>query len=80
MLINVYSGIPYLAKLVFVLADLGTGYLILVILRKTNRMLDMEGLLVGMWLFNPFVVGISSRGSYESIISMCVLGVILLER
>ena len=52
-------------KLVFVAFDLATGYLIYMLTKNT--------FLAAIWLLNPMVIAISTRGSAESVLTVLVM-------
>ncbi|KAI8071330.1 PIG-M-domain-containing protein [Gongronella butleri] len=65
-------------KVVFALADIAVGYLM-------HRMLVLRGLgcqralwFDALWLLNPMVANISTRGSAESLLALMVLGTLYL--
>eukprot|EP00770_Monocercomonoides_exilis_P002818 MONOS_2800.1-p1 / transcript=MONOS_2800.1 / gene=MONOS_2800 / organism=Monocercomonoides_exilis_PA203 / gene_product=glycosyltransferase / transcript_product=glycosyltransferase / location=Mono_scaffold00060:56705-58508(-) / protein_length=424 / sequence_SO=supercontig / SO=protein_coding / is_pseudo=false len=64
-------------KLVFCAFDLLCGFLIYKILKDDllELHLDMKKVLIytSTWIFNPIVINISTRGSSESIVVLCVL-------
>ncbi|AOA64141.1 Glycosyl phosphatidyl inositol-alpha 1,4 mannosyltransferase I [Komagataella phaffii CBS 7435] len=60
-------------KVLFMLFDLLTGILILRILELTKTRERNRLVLASLWLLNPMVITISSRGSSESILSALVL-------
>jgi phosphatidylinositol glycan class M len=66
MLPNIYIHAAF-GKIVFCCADLLVGW---ILYRQGGRSASM------MWLFNPFVIGISTRGNAESI--MCMLTLVIL--
>ncbi|ORX60324.1 hypothetical protein DM01DRAFT_242883, partial [Hesseltinella vesiculosa] len=65
-------------KCMFALSDIGVGYLIhqMLVLRglSTKRALMLDSL----WLLNPMVANISTRGSAESLLGIMVLGTLYL--
>jgi phosphatidylinositol glycan class M len=64
-------------KVLFAIADIVAGYLILLILRSTYRMPIEKALkFASIWLLNPMVATISTRGSSEGLLG--VLAVALL--
>jgi len=74
LLPNSYNEISYsFGKVLFVICDLITGLLIL-------RVLDLIGItqlkkmmLASIWLFNPMVITISTRGSSESVLTVFIM-------
>ncbi|KAH3664109.1 hypothetical protein OGAPHI_004823 [Ogataea philodendri] len=56
-------------KLLFVVCDLVTGYLIIRLLQKYRKSVNWSLL----WLWNPIVATISTRGSSESILTVVVM-------
>lgn len=70
---NIYGFFAF-GKCLFALADLGVGYLIhqILVLRgmPSRKALWFDAL----WLLNPMVANISTRGNAESLLSMMVLG------
>lgn len=64
-------------KVLFAISDVVAGYLILIILRSTYRMSTERALrFASIWLLNPMVATISTRGSSEGLLG--VLAVALL--
>ncbi|KAJ3387070.1 hypothetical protein HDU92_002161, partial [Lobulomyces angularis] len=72
--------LPIFGKLLFVLCDLLTGYIIMEILKidKPSAINNQLMLTSIIWLLNPFVINISTRGSSESITTSLSLMSILL--
>ena len=64
---------PLFGKLVFILCDIGAGYLIHLILVQRGVTRERSWLCAYLWLFNPLVMTVSSRGNAESIMAMLVL-------
>ena len=64
-------------KLVFILCDLLTGIVIQKLLERRNLSPSTIRLYAAVWLLNPFIAAISTRGSSESILSALVLSVLL---
>ena len=61
-------------KLVFAGTDLLCGYLIQRILAQYEKVTESRSkMLVSMWLFNPIVVNVSTRGNAEALVSLLVL-------
>ena len=88
-LINVLSGYEYMGKVLFVVCDMLAAVLMLILLSLNRKEKEngekmvkekIDERLVWIWLMNPFVFTISSRGSCESVIVMLVLLVLLLRR
>lgn len=70
---------PLCAKLLFALADLVVGTLLYVQLVQRGVERHKASLFVGsIWLLNPIVANISTRGSAESILGLLVLGTLVL--
>ncbi|RWA12384.1 hypothetical protein EKO27_g2697 [Xylaria grammica] len=62
-----------LGKVLFAAADLLAGYLIIQVLRRHMRMpLDRACRFAGIWLLNPMVAAISTRGSSEGLLGVLV--------
>ncbi|GAW21214.1 hypothetical protein ANO14919_107320 [Xylariales sp. No.14919] len=62
-----------LGKVLFAAADLLAGYLIIQVLRRHMRMpLDRACRFAGIWLLNPMVATISTRGSSEGLLGVLV--------
>ena len=86
MLINEWFDNPLLGKLLFVIFDLLTAFIIqlLVEFRSDSQyskyFVNDPRVIVSIWLFNPFVFTISSRGSYESLVQLLVLLTLYCER
>jgi phosphatidylinositol glycan class M len=58
-------------KVLFALADIVAGYLIVVILKSTYRMSAERALkFASIWLLNPMVATISTRGSSEGLLGV----------
>lgn len=64
---------PLFGKLLFVLFDVLSGYLIYVLLMSENTGQTRSILCASIWLFNPLPIAVSSRGNAESIMSFLVL-------
>ncbi|CDR36764.1 CYFA0S01e04258g1_1 [Cyberlindnera fabianii] len=60
-------------KIVFVLCDLVTGYIILKCLDLAGTQGPKKTVLSAIWLLNPMVVTISTRGSSESVLTVFVM-------
>lgn len=64
-------------KVLFVAADIATGILIEEILKKRKIKPDTRcNINAALWMLNPFVAGISTRGNAESIMAFLVLATI----
>lgn len=57
-------------KVVFALADLLAGWLILRILRRRGMPPEQAGAFAALWLWNPMVATISTRGSAEGLLGV----------
>lgn len=74
MLFNQWFDNVLIGKLVFILFDILVGLLIHLLMecRKqsqfSNHFVNDPTIIVSIWLFNPFVFTISSRGSYEPLV------------
>lgn len=63
---------PHFGKIVFMVSDLVTGYLIVQLLKfrvKGKQLL----ILSSIWLLNPMVITISTRGSAESVLTVMIM-------
>lgn len=72
---NSWSPIWYsFGKFVFMLSDLVTGYIIMKLLLQ-NSMLTTRQILAysSIWLLNPMVITISTRGSSESVLTVMIM-------
>ena len=54
-------------KFIFILCDLLTGYICIITLPKRKKYLSL------IWMFNPMVITISTRGSSESLLTSVIL-------
>lgn len=73
----------HLGKLIFVAFDLFTGLIILSLVRKCvkSRESSLPLFLSSLWLLNPMVITISTRGNAESVICFLItLALYLLQR
>lgn len=61
----------HLGKVLFIIFDLLCGFCIYKILQKTNTKYPVYG--TALWLLNPMVIAISTRGNAESIMSLLML-------
>lgn len=65
---------PAFGKLLFSLADLGVGWLLLAYLRRRGLSPRVRlGWAGGLWLLNPWVAAISTRGSSEALLGLLVV-------
>lgn len=72
---NAWGAIWYhFGKLLFVASDLVTGVIITSLLRR-NKLLSERATLVlsSIWLLNPMVITISTRGSSESVLTVIIM-------
>ncbi|KAF2141114.1 glycosyltransferase family 50 protein [Aplosporella prunicola CBS 121167] len=68
-----WSGWFCYGKVLFALGDVVAGYLILLILRSTAKMPTERALkFASIWLLNPMVAQISTRGSSEGLLGVLV--------
>lgn len=70
---NIYF---HLGKLLFIFADIITGYLIYRILNKINKKSDNRTRnlwLTSIWWFNPMVITISTRGNCETVLTCLIM-------
>ena len=74
---NVLSQ-PFFGKLCFVVGDFMTGWLVLEILSSCGSSQRTKVASVICWLFNPFTLAMSTRGSFESAVSTAMLSTLLL--
>ncbi|KAG4304114.1 hypothetical protein PORY_002478 [Pneumocystis oryctolagi] len=73
LLIPNVMGFPYFGKILFSICDLIAGYLmknILIFYKHSRKKINIY---TATWLWNPFVIVISTRGNAESMIGMGVL-------
>lgn len=64
----------HFGKLVFVASDLVTGLIITSLLRKNKRLSEKTTLVLSsIWLLNPMVITISTRGSSESVLTVIIM-------
>ncbi|ESO90830.1 hypothetical protein LOTGIDRAFT_217696 [Lottia gigantea] len=64
---------PIFGKLVFVICDVITGYLIYRIMKHVRYSTQQAIIYSSMWLFNPLPIAVSARGNAESVMTMLVL-------
>lgn len=67
---------PAFGKLVFAAADLLAGWLILRILRRRGMDEATAGGFSALWLWNPMVATISTRGSSEGLLGVLTMGLL----
>ncbi|XP_064611252.1 GPI mannosyltransferase 1-like [Liolophura sinensis] len=72
LLPNLYVG-PVFGKLLFIVFDLGTGFLIYKLALARGHTLRMSKCCACLWLLNPLPAAVSSRGNAESIMTFLVL-------
>ncbi|KAI5255244.1 hypothetical protein E4T42_01954 [Aureobasidium subglaciale] len=63
-------------KLVFAMGDLVTGYLIFLLLKKRGMQEGKAVAFASIWLLNPMVANISTRGSSEGLLAVIVVGML----
>jgi phosphatidylinositol glycan class M len=74
LLVPNITVIPEFGKILFIICDLIVGYYIyefLKMFKVTSKVMIIS--LTSIWLLNPFVITISTRGSAESILDMLVM-------
>lgn len=69
---HVYS----FGKVVFMACDLLTGVLIQQVLRMAGTPRKQQAILSSIWLLNPMVITISTRGSSESVLTVMVMALV----
>ncbi|KAG9949896.1 glycosyltransferase family 50 protein, partial [Aureobasidium melanogenum] len=62
-------------KAVFAVGDIVTGYLIFLLLQRQNMDKGKATGFASIWLLNPMVANISTRGSSEGLLAVIVVGV-----
>jgi phosphatidylinositol glycan class M len=65
-------------KLIFCAADIGVALVIAALLQDHSA--GDRAWAVAIWLLNPLVVNVSTRGNAESVVALCVLAALLLLR
>ena len=65
-------------KLVFASLDIVAGYLIFMVLRQRGLSSTNAVWTCCVWLFNPLIIAVSTRGNAESLLAVLVLATILL--
>lgn len=73
---NIYFFMAF-GKLLFILCDVLSGFLIYKILCLRGLSSEASRCVSSLWLLNPLPVGVSSRGNAESILAALVLGTLL---
>lgn len=63
-------------KLVFAVADLLAGWLMLRMLRRRGMAAERAGGFAALWLWNPMVATISTRGSSEGLLGVLTMGLL----
>lgn len=69
---NIYF-LQLFGKLLFILFDVLSGYLIYSILKSSGNGTERSNICAYLWLFNPIAATVSSRGNAESIMAFLVL-------
>ncbi len=72
---NIYCTVLF-GKIIFILCDILTGYLLYSILCLQDAKRTTAVFCAQLWLLNPLPMTVSSRGNAESIMSAMVLGVV----
>ncbi|KAG7488631.1 hypothetical protein MATL_G00036240 [Megalops atlanticus] len=70
---NIYLT-PVFGKLLFVACDVVSGHLMHGVLRRRGLSCEAACRYCSLWLLNPLPMGVSSRGSAESVLAALVLG------
>ncbi|KAI6782295.1 uncharacterized protein J7T54_008381 [Emericellopsis cladophorae] len=63
-------------KTLFAVADIVAGYLIWGMLRKRGRAMESCGAFTAIWLWNPMVATISTRGSSEGLLGVLTMALL----
>ena len=63
-------------KIVFAAADLLAGWLIVRLLRARGMAVERAGAFAALWLWNPMVATISTRGSSEGLLGVLTMGLL----
>lgn len=77
--ILVPTSIPALfssGKVLFALADLLAGWFILKLLHRQSMTFERAGAFAALWLWNPMVATISTRGSSEGLLGVLTMGLL----
>lgn len=69
-------GLFAFGKLVFAAADVVAGALILALLRRRGRGHDDAAAFAALWLWNPMVAAISTRGSSEGLLGLLTMALL----
>lgn len=65
---------PSFGKFLFILSDIITGVLIVKLLQKSSKLTERKLLILSsIWLLNPMVITISTRGSSESVLTVFIM-------
>lgn len=61
-------------KLIFVISDIITGIIIVKLLKSLKNVSENKSIILsGIWLLNPMVITISTRGSSESVLTVMIM-------
>jgi phosphatidylinositol glycan class M len=66
----------HFGKVLFAIADVVAGWLIFVILKERGFSVERAGRYAGIWLLNPMVATISTRGSSEGLLDVMVMALL----
>lgn len=71
---NCFGGVWYhFGKFIFMFSDLITGFIIMNLLRLKTISNNKIAILSSIWLLNPMVITISTRGSSESVLTVIIM-------
>lgn len=71
---NSFGGLWYgFGKMVFMICDLITGVVIMKLLKLKTTSANKIAILSSIWLLNPMVITISTRGSSESVLTVMIM-------
>lgn len=74
---NSYGGLWYhFGKFIFMFSDLITGFIIMSLLKLKTTSNNKIAILSSIWLLNPMVITISTRGSSESLLTVMIMAFI----